>query len=450
MSISTQTQALLLLSGRFGGADPGLARPGGQTGPSPLDEAEWDRLSGWLKKRGLSPADLLNGGADRLAGWTGTSPSSERVRGLLEREPVLSACLERWEAAGIWAIGRTDPDYPKRLKRRLRTVAPAVLFGSGDRSVLNRGGIALVGGEPAATEAVDFAERFAGHAAGAELSVLSCSRNAVEECALNGSLARGGIAIAVLSGNLMRAVADGGPREAAEAGRLVLVSPCEPEAPPVPAASGPVGRCLYGLADAALLVGAGQDGGAWASAVEAIEQEWVPLWVRGEGQEAARLLRMGAHPLPADDAPPRTLLTPPLRAAPTPGSHRRLDLGQQAPFEPAATFASAPPGPSLVGFAEPAPIFGQDPPDHAPPRGSHLRLVPSPEPAPPPPAAPLFDAFTAELLLLLGDGTMAADAVTAALDLTEAQSEVWLRRAEMAGSVQLDAATGRYRALRTP
>ena len=61
----------------------------------------------------------------------------------------LGLALEKWQRAGLWVMTRSDEDYPFRLKSRLKYDAPPVLFGCGNRQLLDRGGIAVVGSRDA-------------------------------------------------------------------------------------------------------------------------------------------------------------------------------------------------------------------------------------------------------------------------------------------------------------
>lgn len=447
MFISAQTQALLLLT----------ADLGGDGHDAPLDALSFDRLTVWLKKRSLQPADLLQPDrAAKLGGRASGPVTLERIDALLSRGPVLAAALERWQAAGLWVIGRSDPDYPRRLKRRLRTDAPPLLFGCGDRTLLNRGGIALAGGDAGASETVGFAARFATQAAGAGLAAISGGNNPIEEAALLGSLARGGGAIAVLPDQLLGAATTGRLHRPAGDGQLVLVSEVAPEAR---SATGS-GRCLFGLSDAALLVAVGRESRRWADAIQAIEQGWVPLWVRPADPEAPRLMRLGAHAMPGDEVVPRTLLTPPPVAPTRRSDGLRFDQDRSIPAGEMAFVT--PPAPSLVGFAEPAPTFGTDAPptfgaDAAtqPPdaRRAHLRLVASEARAATPaaieqiarPSSPaLFEIFARRLAELLADEPLSAWRIADALELVEPQAEAWLRRAEADGQVRHDPVTRLY------
>ncbi len=418
MIATTQTRALLLLTGQLGQAEAAVA---------PLHRLEFDRVLSWLKRTRLKPADLLEPELlERLCWAPGAPVPSERLAFLLNRAAVLEAVLDRWQRSGLWVIGRDDPEYPRRMKRRLRDDAPLLLFGRGERSLLNRGGIAVVGGDGG--DAAAYAGRFGARAAAAGLSTLSGLGSPVEEAAMLSSLSRGGFAVAVVPGGLDGQAADGRLRAAAD--RLVLVSEAEPDQ-----ASDGSTRCLYGLSDAALLVGVGRGSDRWADAVGAIEKEWVPHWVRAGDPEAGTLIRLGAHPVADEEVSPRALLSPP---RPSRSSARGMSgFGVSAPA----------PQPVLAGFAERAMPFPPPPAG----RGAHLRLVEArPRPVSPEPASPadpepsFYELFGRRIETLLRSGPLGVARIAEALDLTRPQAEAWLLRAQGEARVRLNPATRLY------
>ena len=436
---TTYARILLLLTAQLGQSG---------TAVQTLDEAELDRVFAWLKRMRLNPADLLELELElpgHLSGTPGAAVPPDRLTELLERSTLLDAALERWERSGIWVIGRDDPDYPRRVKRRLRDEAPALLFGRGDRLLLNRGGIALVGGDGNDAEAVDYAAGFAIRAAAAGLTTISGLGNPVEDAAVEGSLSHRGSAVAVLAGDLQAQDADARLRGSTD--RLVLVSEAEPGGN----GRGSV-RCIYGVSDAALLVGVGRGSDRWADTVGAIEKEWVPHWVRGGDPEAGTLIRLGAHAVADEEAAPRTLLSPPRPARPS----TRRTMGSTFPA----------PQPLTAGFAEAAEPFPAPPPQPllqpspqpqllTPPgeRGAHLRLVelhPRPAAAPvhaeqPAPEPSLYEVFERQVEMLLRNGPLGAARIAEAMQLTRPQADAWLLRAEGEAVVELDAGTRLYR-----
>ncbi len=438
MTITTQTRVLLLLTAHLGQAEDA----------APLDRSGLDRLCAWLKRSRLKPVDLLEPELLERLSWAPGAPPLDRLASLLNRSAVLDAVLDRWERSRLWVMGRDDPDYPRRAKRRLGDVAPALLFGRGDRLLLNRGGIAVVGGAGDA-DATGYAERFAVRAATAGLSIISGLRNPVEEAAVLGSLSRGGFAIGVLPGELRGQDVDA--RLRASADRLVLVSEAEPDHGSGGHASGGATRCLYGVSDAALLVGVERGGDRWADTVGAIEKEWVPHWVRAGDPDAGTLIRLGARPID-EEAGPRALLSPPRPARST-----RTMPGLIAP--------SPMPQPVLAGFAEAVTPFPAPPTVE---RGAHLRLVeagprpasrvparPDPEagsaePSVPGPGFPepsFYELFGRRVALLLRSGPLGAMRIAEAMELTRPQAEAWLLRAEGEGRIRLDPGNRLYHLL---
>ncbi len=425
MTTTTRTRVLLLLTARLGQAEGAVP---------PLHGHELDRVSAWLKRTRLQPVDLLEPELlERLCWVPGAPVPFERLASLLGRATALDAVLDRWERSGLWVVGRDDAGYPRRMKRRLRDAAPALLFGRGDRLLLNRGGIAVVGGDGSDADAAGRAEQFAVRAAAAGLSIISGLGNPVEEAAVLGSLSRQGFAVGVLPGDLHGQAADARLRGSMD--RLVLVSETEPERD----RGGPT-RCVYGVSDAVLLVGVERGGDRWADTVGAIEKEWVPHWVRTSDPEAGTLIRLGAHPVADEDVAPRDLLSPP---RPARSAIRRIPGAVPAPT----------PQPVHAGFAEAATPFPAPPPAE---HGGHLRLVqagPRPalrEPALPPDPGPVvaepsfYELFGRRIALLLRSGPLGAVRIAEAMDLTRPQAEAWLLRAEGEGRVRLDPADRLY------
>jgi DNA processing protein len=70
---------------------------------------------------------------------------SERLKGLLGRGLALSQAIDRWQTRSIWVVSRADAEYPQLLKDRLKDDRPAVIYGCGERSILEGGGLAVVG-----------------------------------------------------------------------------------------------------------------------------------------------------------------------------------------------------------------------------------------------------------------------------------------------------------------
>jgi predicted Rossmann fold nucleotide-binding protein DprA/Smf involved in DNA uptake len=294
MSASPQTQAILLLTVAFTKPAPG--------DPQPLTPAEWGRFAIWLKDQEKSPEMLLTSGDPRafLQGWSDPAVTPERIRHLLGRSGAMGLALEKWQRAGLWVMTRSDADYPVRLKKRLRFEAPPVLFGCGDRGLLNRAGIAVVGSQAAGGEELGDASRLGAEIALQGFSVVSGGTRGVDETAMLSALESQGTAAGVLADSLLRAATSAKYRRGLMGKTLVLVSPFSPEAAFDAGNAMARNKYIYCLADAAIVVAAGKENGA----IENLKHGWVPLWVKGHpGQDSgnAALVEQGARWLPAGD-----------------------------------------------------------------------------------------------------------------------------------------------------
>jgi predicted Rossmann fold nucleotide-binding protein DprA/Smf involved in DNA uptake len=295
MSVSAQTQAVLLLTGHFAKPNKG--------DPRPLTPQEWGRLLPWLEDHDLRPETLLSDDPARLmAGWLDKTVTVHRITALLDRGAALGLALERWQRAGLWVMTRYDPDYPDRLRQRLRGAAPPLLLGWGSRSLLSAGGLAVVGSREADEDDLSFAAQLGIEASSHGLSVVSGGARGVDEAALLGALDRDGNAVGVLADSLLRAATSPKYRRHLASGNLALVSPFNPEAGFDVGNAMARNRYIYCLADAAVVVSSTRDkGGTWAGAVENLRERWVPLWIKPTSDAEsgnAELVRRGARWLP--------------------------------------------------------------------------------------------------------------------------------------------------------
>jgi predicted Rossmann fold nucleotide-binding protein DprA/Smf involved in DNA uptake len=298
MAADLLTQAVLLLTAHLGKVAPGQ--------PKPLGPVEYGRFAQWLKERGLDPAKLLVADPRTvLAEWVDARIPVERITYLLGRGTALGLALERWDRAGLWVITRADAEYPSRLKQQLKTESPPVLFGSGNRSLLNSGGLAVVGSRDATAPELAFATELGGRAASEGVCVVSGGASGVDEFAMLGAIQSEGNAVGVLADHLLRASTSAKYRTAIMAGRLALVSPFNPEAAFDVGNAMARNRYIYCMADAAVVVATGErSGGTWNGAIQNLKQAWVPLWVKGgadAGAGNAALVAQGAKWLPEDE-----------------------------------------------------------------------------------------------------------------------------------------------------
>jgi DNA processing protein len=293
LTLSRDAQAIALLCSRLA-----LPREGG---PKPFGPAEWNRFAGMLRSTDFGrPGDLLGRDPHELVRELPISrDQADRVHDLLSRGGQLAIETERLASRGIWILTRADDEYPVRLKQRLRGDAPPLFYGSGPRSLLAAGGVAVVGSRDADDDALAFAHQTGWACAKAKAPVVSGAARGVDITAMLGALDAGGDAVGIAAEALERLVRRRELRGHVSEGSLVLVSPHHPNARFHAGNAMRRNRLIYCAADVAVVVAsAASRGGTRAGAIEALDGRWIPVYVRDDGSPGnTELLRRGALPL---------------------------------------------------------------------------------------------------------------------------------------------------------
>jgi len=118
--LSPDTQAVLLLCGRFGRNVDSSAKP--------LTGVEYNRLAQALAQTSETPGSLLGQlNEGRFSGPVELAVEKSRVVALLKRAAELSLFVEQFTNSGGWIVSRADATYPQRIKKKLREKAPPIL-----------------------------------------------------------------------------------------------------------------------------------------------------------------------------------------------------------------------------------------------------------------------------------------------------------------------------------
>lgn len=289
--MNTNTQSILLLTAWF-------SKPA-KDSVKPLTPSEWGRFALWLNEKGKTPADLIAHDArDTLQGWDDRTISRERIEHLLNRGHALALAMEKWSRAGIWVLTRSDVDYPRSLKHRLRNDAPAVLFGCGNAQLLNCMGISVVGSRTATDTDLDYAHELGRRIAETGYAVVSGGAKGIDETAMLAGLGNHGPVVGIVADGLLAAATAAKWRKGLANNNLVLVSPFYPEAGFNVGNAMARNKYIYCIGQAAVVVHSGTSGGTWTGAQENLRKAWVPLWVKPNNDPDAgnaTLVSQGAH-----------------------------------------------------------------------------------------------------------------------------------------------------------
>ena len=296
-ALSPNTQAILLL------AAPLIAGRG-PSSPDLLTPGEYKRLARHLREIQRQPADLVSPDANDVLRACAPVIEESRLQRLLGRGFLLSQVIERWQARAIWVISRADPEYPRRLKVRLREDAPAVLYGCGDMSLLEFGGLAVVGSRNVDDSLIDYTMAVGRLAARARRTLVSGGAKGIDQAAMRGALEAGGNVSGVLADSLEKTTMNREHRNLLIDGQLTLISPYDPNAGFNVGNAMQRNKLIYALADASLVVSSDLNkGGTWAGAVEQLDKlKFAPVYVRSTGEHSTgldALRKKGALPWPS-------------------------------------------------------------------------------------------------------------------------------------------------------
>lgn len=416
MNSQEHMQAVLLLTSRFSKQ--------GSDAYKPLTPGEWGRFASWLNENSISPEDLLGrhpGPAEILTQWSDRDITIERIKWLLERSSAMALSLEKWQRAGLWVLTRSDPEYPARLKKHLGSLAPPFFYGCGNRSLLDKGGIAVVGSRNVSKAESQLAKRLGSEAALQSLSIVSGGARGIDEDAMQGALEREGTVIGVLACDLLRAATSARYRSALTGNDLVLVSPFYPEAGFDVGNAMARNRYIYCLGDAAVVVCSTKDkGGTWAGAVENLKKNWVPLWVgpvtgkAPSGNEA--LVQQGAHWLPSVESLDLQGLT-------------QAESVAQLPAEQMETLFDIPlSGEGAVLYSKNEPQSPGEVTDKQTESAASASAQQLPD-------ITLYEHFLLRLQAMGKNGPVTVDQLVLELELTRSQANEWLMRAVGEGRV---------------
>ena len=419
--LTSNTQAILLLTAP-------LVAGRGDLSAKLFSLGEYNKLARLLREKQKQPADLIGVDAGEVIELCARQFGNERLEVLLGRGFLLIQAVERWSARSIWVISRADPSYPKRLKARLKEDAPPLLYGCGDLTLLEKGGLAVVGSRHVDEELVSYTEGVGKLAAEAHRTLISGGAKGIDKAAINGALQAGGESVAVMSDSMERAAVARENLEPLMDHRLLVVSPYDPAAGFNVGNAMQRNKVIYALADAGLVVTSDfEKGGTWAGAIEQLERfHFVPVFVRNgnnAGRGNAALIHHGGRPWPNPE--------------------NGAELGRV--LSAAAEAVAAEPKQEALSFAlreQPAPYQTQGVEKNA--------TVPQPKSEPDSketnmlPAQILFETVRKILKHELTEGKTETE-IAKLLDVSKSQTKAWLTKLIEEGELEKTTKPVRYR-----
>ncbi len=272
-NLTKSTQAILLLTSSFSKYASNEEQP--------LSASEWGLFASWLYEHNMKPEDLLvKEFEENLKEWSHEKITINRLTYLLQRGAALALAMEKWQRVGLWVITRSDKEYPKNIKKKLRHLSPPILYGIGNKSLLNTQTIAVVGSRDADQNNLTYAYDLGKKIANDGLALVSGGAKGIDEKVMQGALDNCGNGIVILAEDLLKNSLSSKYRNALLQNNLVLVSPYYPESPFSVANAMARNKYIYTISIASIVVHSKTSGGTWTGANEVLKKQWVPLWVQ--------------------------------------------------------------------------------------------------------------------------------------------------------------------------
>jgi len=443
-TLSPNTQAILLLTAP-------LIAGRGTSSSELLSPGEYKRLARHLRAIQRQPADLVSSDAGDLLRACQPVIDEARLRRLLGRGFLLSQVIERWQARAIWVVSRADAEYPRRLKARLREDAPAVIYGCGDTSLLESGGLAVVGSRRVDDWLIDHTMAIGRLAAQAGTTIVSGGAKGIDQAAMRGAIEASGTVSGVLADSLEKTIMNREHRNLLLDGQLVLISPYDPSAGFNVGNAMQRNKLIYALADASLVVNSDLNkGGTWAGAMEQLRKfKFAHVYVRSMGELSPGLDALrgeGAIPWPNPQD--------------SEAFSRVFDVDTPTPMPYEKTGIALFLGDGRPGIA-PTTLAIRETPSKVEAPSEPVELAPEPIPSaaealetlrePVRPVAPLASkpadtliATVREVVQLLLRNPMKEAEVAAALDVSNTQAKAWLKRLVEEGAIEKQKQLGGY------
>lgn len=210
-----------------------------------------------------------------------------RILTLLAETDLLAHYLARGRRAGCVPITRVSPGYPALMRQRLGGEAPGCLWAKGDRSLLERPAISLVGSRDLGTANREFAREAGRQAAIQGFVLISGNARGADREAQNACLEAGGSVISIVADELgKQTVRD----------RVLYLSEDSFDGAFSVQRALSRNRCIHAMGRCVLVAQASlQKGGTWDGTSKNLRFGWSGVCCFDDGSDAAQVLeQMGA------------------------------------------------------------------------------------------------------------------------------------------------------------
>lgn len=260
----------------------------------PFTLIEWNTLVNTIINSPIKePGKLLELEKSDIKEILGLSDNiSDRMNFLLGRGALLAIELESLNNKGIGIITRSNPNYPRQLKKKLRVMAPPVLFYCGNLELANKKGVAIVGSRNVEDEMVEHTVNIARAAIEQGYIIYSGGAKGVDSISENEAFNQGGEYVSFLADSLGAKIKKKDVRERLMTNRILLLSALKPDVGFSVGSAMNRNKYVYSMSDCTFIINSDYNkGGTWAGAIENLKNGWVKSIVidsKSKGNQALK------------------------------------------------------------------------------------------------------------------------------------------------------------------
>ncbi|MBQ6851473.1 MAG: DNA-processing protein DprA [Oscillospiraceae bacterium] len=227
---------------------------------------------------------------------------ARRILQLLSGTEQLQWYLNRGAMLDCFPLSRAGEQYPKRLRARLGIDCPGCLWTKGDRTLLNKPAVALIGSRDLKSENLAFARQVGRQAALQGYVLVSGNARGADRAAQDAAVEFGGQVISVVADRLDRC-----PLQK----NVLYLSEDSYDAGFSAQRALSRNRVIHTLADAVLVAQCENGtGGTWDGTMKNLRYGWTPVFGFDDGTAGVgALTQMGALPVSMKDLSDLSLLT---------------------------------------------------------------------------------------------------------------------------------------------
>lgn len=241
--------------------------------------SQWSDLCERLTRSRLTPGALFD--RDIKTKLDLTEEEALRIEKLMSRAGRFGVELSALNDTGIFTLTKSDARYPESLKKKLKRLAPPVLYYAGNLSLLSKKSVAIVGSRNIDESGLIFTEELAKRCAAERLNIVSGGARGADTVAENIANNSGGTTVIFVADSLEKKIRQRETREAILRRQSIILSSFRPDMPFRAYAAMERNKYIYALSDFAVVVSADYNkGGTWSGAAENLKHGWTPLFVR--------------------------------------------------------------------------------------------------------------------------------------------------------------------------